>query len=234
LPDQGVQVKPDYTETVEFGPNNNPRHGARLTNFYLHTELGNASAASLAAYCRYPASGVSYHYTVRDGRVHCPVDTDYAAWSVLDANPSSINLCFAGSFAEWSRDQWLAREHDIKIAAWLAVQDCDKYSLSTRVIPPPYERGEGISDHRYVTQALNIGTHTDVGDNFPWDLFAHYVDVFTGNAAVEPVNMIDEEADVAAGWIGGRITAGENECPDGVGRWARFDNGYIYWTPETG
>src|SRR5699024_8871363 len=47
LPDQGVQVKPDYTETVEFGPNNNPRHGARVTNFYLHTEQGNASAASL-------------------------------------------------------------------------------------------------------------------------------------------------------------------------------------------
>ncbi|QDQ97988.1 N-acetylmuramoyl-L-alanine amidase [Tomitella fengzijianii] len=232
-----MPTKPDYAEHVQFGPNNSPRHGARIRNWLIHTEQGNASAAALAAYCRRPASQVSYHYTVRDGEVHCPVDTDRAAWSVLDANPYTINACFAGSYAEWTRAQWLERERDIAIMAWLAVQDARKYGLATVVIAPPYQRGDGISDHRYVTDALYIGTHTDVGDGFPWDRMRHYVDVYTGAIPAEtitPPPAIDVEAETAAAWIGERITTGENECPDGRGRWAQFAHGWIYWTPETG
>jgi hypothetical protein len=47
------------------------------------------------------------------------------------------------------------------------------------------------------------------------------------------VNQIDAKyADSA--WLGNRITQGEAVCPDGVGRYAQFDNGYIYWHPEAG
>src|SRR5699024_2985878 len=102
-----AMTAPAYAETVEFGPDYSSRHGARIRNWLLHTEQGDASAASLAAYCRNPARQVSYHYIARDGEVHCPVDTDYSAWAVLDANPYTINACFAGSYAEWSRPQWL-------------------------------------------------------------------------------------------------------------------------------
>lgn len=227
--------KPEYNETVQFGPNCNSRWGANVINWLIHTEQGNGTAASLAAYCSRPSSGVSYHYTVRDGEVWSIVDTDLAAWSVLDANPTTINACFAGSFAEWSREEWMAREHDIKIMAWLAVQDAHKYNLPVEVIPPPYHRAPGISDHRYVTDCLRIGTHTDVGGQFPWDVLGYWVGVYSGGIAPEPVvNMIDQEADLAKGWIGKRITDGENVCPDGVGRWAQFENAYIYWSPDTG
>ena len=227
-----MPAPPDYRETVHFGPNNSSRHGARIRNWLIHTEQGNATAANLAAYCRNPASQVSYHYTVRDGEVHCPVDTDRASWSVLDANPYTINACFAGSYAEWGRDQWLRREHDIAIMAWLAVQDAKKYGLSTEVIAPPYRRADGIADHNYVTEVLRIGTHWDVGPGFPWDVLEHYVNRYTNPAP--PVNEIDREADIAAAWIGARLTDGEHQCPDGRGRFAAFDNGHIYWTPDTG
>jgi hypothetical protein len=103
---------------------------------------------------------------------------------VLDANVFSINLCFAGSSVKQTREQWLQRYGaDIEIAAYLAVQDCRKYpKMSTLVIPPPYKfHGPGIADHKYVTQALGIGTHTDVGPNFPWDVFEKHVLRFNGN-----------------------------------------------------
>lgn len=164
--------KPAFTELDRMGNSRSSRNGRRVTNFLLHTQEGNGTPESLAGYLNNEANQVSYHYTVGGGRVCNVVDTDYASWSVLDANPFTINLCFAGSRASWSRDQWLAIRDDIRIAAWIAVQDAKKYGFAATVIAPPYRRGEGISDHRYVTDCLGIGTHTDVGPGFPWDVFA--------------------------------------------------------------
>ncbi|WP_068059417.1 N-acetylmuramoyl-L-alanine amidase [Nocardia xishanensis] len=222
---------PQFTELNRLGNSRSNRWGSRVTNFLLHTQEGDGTAESLASYLNNPNNGASYHYTVRDGVVCDVVDTDYASWSVLDANSYTINLCFAGSRASWSREQWLAREHDIRIAAWLAVQDARKYSFAPVVIAPPYYQGEGISDHRYVTDELGIGTHTDVGPGFPWDRFAAFVSEYAGGATL--VNEIDAKAEVSP-WLGARLTAGENVCPDNIGRWAHFEHGYIYWSPSTG
>ncbi|AKU45329.1 lysin A [Mycobacterium phage Madruga] len=182
-PEVSAPPKPEFRELNYMTGGGRTTRTRPIINFFLHTEEGNASAEALAIYCN-GKNGVSYHYTLRD-RILCDVvDTDYASWSVLDANVFSINLCFAGSRASMTREQWLQREDDIKIAAWIAVQDCRKYgqSMSTFVIKPPYSfKGPGISDHKYVTQALKIGTHTDVGPNFPWDVFEKYVLLYNGN-----------------------------------------------------
>ncbi|MCV7230656.1 N-acetylmuramoyl-L-alanine amidase [Mycolicibacterium komossense] len=171
-------------------------------NFFLHTEqppgtgLGptyDSAATDLAAYLRGSSgsSAVSYHYCVRqatDGGVTVVdvVDTDYYCWAVLNANVFSINLCFAGSKVEWTRQQWMTQSKAIDVAAYLAVQDAYKYGFSIEVIPPPYAGAAraGISDHRYVTKVLGYGTHTDVGDNFPWDYFIARVNYYTSNAPV--------------------------------------------------
>jgi len=109
------------------------------------------------------------------------VDTDYASWSVLSANSRSINLCFAGSKASWTRDQWMKQSKAIDVAAYLVVQDCKKYGIDIKVIAPPYSgRIPGISDHRYVTQVLKDGSHTDVGDQFPWDYFTERINFYAG------------------------------------------------------
>lgn len=174
-------MAPKYTELDRMtGGGASPRSRPPV-NFLLHTEEGDSSAESLAAYCS-GANGVSYHYTLRAGILCDVVDTDYASWSVLDANAYTINLCFAGSRAASTRADWLRRGVDIEIAAWIAVQDCRKYRIPTTVIAPvrgQYRQASGISDHRYVTRALGIGNHLDVGDGFPWDVFAGHINRFT-------------------------------------------------------
>jgi hypothetical protein len=234
--DSPVADQPAYTELDRMGDSRSNRFAARITNFLLHTQEGDGTAESLAAYLNNTANGASYHYTVRDGIVCDVVDTDYASWSVLDANSRTINLCFAGSRASWSREQWLEIEDDIKIACWLAVQDARKYGFATDVITPDYQVGDGISDHKYVTQALNIGTHTDVGYNFPWDTVQHWVGVFSGATPVPVAPQGNAINDCAAAntWLGDRVTVGENSCPDGAGRFAQFNSGYVYWHPRTG
>lgn len=187
--------KPAYREIERWSPNNHGRGGTKVTNFFLHTQEGDGTAESLAGYLQRPSSGVSYHYTVDDGGTVCDVvDTDLCSWSVLDANPISINLCFAGSRAGWSRQQWLDKMgRGIEIAAWLAIQDCRKYGIPLTVIAPPYRRGAGISDHRYVTRVLGYGTHTDVGDGFPWDVFARHIQDFTTETGGPLMALSDAE-----------------------------------------
>lgn len=166
-----------------------------IVNWFFHTEEGNSSAEQLANYCN-GDHGVSYHYTIRDGTVCDVVDTDFASWSVLDANVFSINLCFAGSRAGWSRDEWLEREGDIEIGCYLAIQDCRKYNLSTEVLAPPYVKAGGISDHKYVTECLHIGTHTDCGPNFPWDRVRFYRDKYVGRPVTEVPSEIGGPLDL--------------------------------------
>jgi N-acetyl-anhydromuramyl-L-alanine amidase AmpD len=189
------KAKPAYREIERWSRSNHGRGGARVTNFFLHTQEGDGTAESLAGYLQNTANQVSYHYTVDNGGTVCDVvDTDYCSWSVLDANPISINLCFAGSRASWSRQQWLDRMgRAIEIAAYLAVQDCRKYGIQPVVIAPPYRRAAGISDHRYVTRVLGMGTHTDVGDGFPWDVFTQHVVAFTTDTPTRGDDMTEED-----------------------------------------
>jgi hypothetical protein len=181
--------RPDFNEYPVWSPNNQSRNGTKPDLFILHTQEGNGNADSLARYFQGDV-GVSYHYTISqdvkdNGVTVCDiVDTDLGSWSVLDYNNRSINLCFAGSSVKWSRAQWLTQSRAIDVAAYLAVADCAKYGISVTVVPPPYKATPGITDHAYVT-SRGIGTHSDVGPNFPWDIFAQRV-AFWANPTPEP------------------------------------------------
>lgn len=189
-------MTPQYTEIDRMGSSAQSRNGRRVTNFLLHTQEGDGTAESLAGYLNNPGNNASYHYTVRDGIVVDVVDTSLASWSVGDANSYTINLCFAGSRASWSRTQWLGIRDDIRIAAWLAVQDAAKYGFSTEVIAPPYGRARpGLSDHRYITDVIGWGSHTDVGPGFPWDVFASAVAEFTGSQQEDDMQLSDTITD---------------------------------------
>lgn len=190
--------RPDFNEFWIQTKNSSDRGGTVVDAFFIHTQEGgggNSAAEDLGNYCRSTegtANPVSYHYYISqasDGGVTVVdgVDTDRYSYSVLSANRRSINLCFAGSRASWTRDQWLKQAKAIDVAAYLAVQDCKKYGIPTTVIAPPYTgRIPGISDHRYVTQILKDGTHTDVGDQFPWDVFADAVAKYAGEKPSTP------------------------------------------------
>jgi len=199
--------RPDFNEINNIDMEDGSHSSIRSQlpkNWFIHTQQGNGNAEDLFHFLMSTsgAGAVSYHYAIAEDpndhgvTVVDIVDTDRYSWSVLNANVFSINACFAGSFAEQTRDQWLANYRNaIRVAAYLAVQDCKKYpTIAAVVIPPPYaNHGSGISDHRFVTKALGIGSHTDVGgpmappwSGFPWDVLAADVNSFLVPAASGP------------------------------------------------
>lgn len=232
-------TKPAFTEIESMGNSCQSRGGSKPRYIFLHTQEGGGTAKSLASFLNNPNNGASYHYTVdNSGVVVDVVDTDLASWSVGNANSYSINLCFAGSYAGWSRQQWLNNMgRAIDIAAYLVAQDCKKYGIAAVWLGSggSYRPAKsGVSDHQYVTSVIGWGSHTDVGKGFPGDVFAAALAKYVSGAADVVVNQIDAAAAVAKGWIGNRVTKGENVCPDKVGRWVEFEHAHIYWTPQTG
>ena len=215
--------KPPYNEFAIWSPSASSRGNDKPTAFLIHTQEGgggNAAAEDLANFLANGANQVSYHYSVSqasDGGVtvvDC-VDTDEASWSVGNANSMSINLCFAGSKASWTRSQWLAQANAIDVAAYLAVQDARKYGFSTLVVPPPYSAGTpGISDHKWVTDVFKWGTHTDVGAGFPWDVFATAINKYATGLTPEvpvvvtptpkPVGPADDQLTLRWNCLGGQ------------------------------
>ena len=214
--------KPAFTELDRMGSARNARN-TRPRYVFLHTQEGNGTAESLAAYLNNMANQVSYHYIVdNSGTVADVVDTDYASWSVGAANDYSINLCFAGSRASWPRATWLDRMgRAIDIAAYLVAQDCKKYGIPAtwlgsggRYSPA----SSGVSDHGYVTKVIGWGTHTDVGPGFPGDVFTAALDRYMkGTTMAKPTPLaadIDARAQLTGtaelgkypGWdqLGGR------------------------------
>jgi hypothetical protein len=222
-------------------PNTSQRWGSKVRLFVLHTQEGPGTAASLAGYLQNAASQVSYHYSIDDFTCIDVVDTDRAAWAVLDANGYTINLCFAGSRANMTRQEWLGSySHAIDYAAFLFVQDAKKYGIDARTISWDEIRAgrSGGTDHRGITEGLRIGNHTDVGPGFPWDIYAAAIEKYVrGVPVVAPVpapNAIDLQYK-ATPWLGKKLTTIiEESAPDTRGKWAKYENGYIYWTPETG
>lgn len=185
----GSAVPPRFDESDEIrSPYAGPRR-ADVLWFVLHTEDGDSgSARNLARYLSDNDREVSYHYTVdNDGHVYDVVDPALAANSVFEpGNSRSINLAFADSKANWSRQTWLDRmQRGIDIAAYIAVRDARRYGLRPEVISrAQVDRWEtGITDHGAIVEATHVGDHTDVGPGFPWDYFTRKVGEYASGRA---------------------------------------------------
>lgn len=169
----------------EWAPNwYTGRGGQKARYFVLHTSEG-AGGMDLVNYMA--GAQVSYHYVVNpDGKTWDLVDTDDRSWSVGDGNPWTINLCFGASRAAMTREEWLRDfSKAIKVAAYLCAQDCLKYGMEPVVrwgasasgYPSISNTNSGVTDHRGVNTIVG-GTHWDVGDGFPIDVFNTYLQQF--------------------------------------------------------
>lgn len=188
-------AKPEFNEYPLWSPNQQSRNGTTIDLWLWHTEEGhfgdfNAANDLTTGELDNPSSQVSYHYAAsQDASKKVTVidvlDTDVASWSVLSANNRSIDFCIAGSSVNLTRQQWFDQFGEtIDVGCYISAQDCIKYpSLLVNghpyvIEPDPantnlyHKAPPGISDHKYVTQFLKDGTHSDMGPNFPWD----YVD----------------------------------------------------------
>jgi hypothetical protein len=176
--------RPAFNEFPMWTDNNQDRGGARPRIIALHTQEPKLTpppddaAERLGNFCR--NNPVSYHLYISqasDGGVTVVdgVDSDYASWSVGNANNITINYCFAGSSRDWSTEEWMRYAGNaIDVAAYLAVQDIKKYpTIAAKVIGFGGNYGNstgadsGVTDHEWVTDVYGWGDHTDVGVNFP-------------------------------------------------------------------
>lgn len=247
-PVQPATKEPSYImrflDQTAGAQNRSSRFGSAIRLFVLHTQEGNGNAQSLMDYCANPSRGVGYHFYIDNATCIQGVNTDDASWSVMDANSYCINMCFAGSRAAQSREVWLRDfGNAIDYAAKMFVELAKKYNPLDPIVIGHAELRAGKSggtDHNGIT-AMGIGNHTDCGPNFPWDVYSAAVKKYaTGQNIPVIVNVIDEELKRIggeAGWIGKRILVNgqkEGSCRDGVGKYAVFAGGYIYYHPSMG
>lgn len=214
-----TQAPYDLIDMSQNNDNCEDRLGENIRLIILHTEEGDMTGSAFEEWMA--NNGVSYGYIVNpDGSVICMETDDVGSWSVLDpANEISINVCFAGSTVNWSRQEWLDNMGlGIQSAAFLAVQKCQKFGLSTQVLVgddyPKIVDGTGITDHYAITvTGFSPGsTHTDVSGGmeggsppypkFPWDVLENWVAQYSGTQpapAPAPVPDSAQTYTVAAG-----------------------------------
>lgn len=158
-----------------------PRYGARILWVTLHTAEGARTVQSLYDFFN-RNQNASSHAGADGYQLSEPwVPDNRSAWTLLNGNSRSLNLEMCG-FAGWSRTQWLSegwvdgvwnpRQMIRNAAAW-ARQKCDANGVPYRLLTAEQVgRGEsGIIDHARYTFGTGDGDHTDVGNNFPWDVF---------------------------------------------------------------
>lgn len=235
-------TKPAFNERVQLSVNCHTRSG-KPKLAVIHTQEGGGTAASLANYLGNPNAQVSYHWTVdNDRNVVKVVDpTSKSAWSVGNANDRCINICFAGSYASWTTNQWLDNMGNaIEIAAWILVDEAKRQGIDPRTIDwDEIAAGKsGFTDHWGITGGLKIGNHTDCGKNFPWIKYAEYVNKFaTEDSSAKPIVDITgiEYVRAANEWLGAKVTPNREETtPDGKGKFVHYENGSVYLNPNNG
>ncbi|WP_245830459.1 DUF4185 domain-containing protein [Mycobacterium numidiamassiliense] len=205
---------PDFEEHTDLKSPYSDSRKAKILWFVLHTEDGNSkSARNHANYLCDNNAQASYHYTVdNNGQVYNIVDTAKLANSVFEpGNSKSVNLCFAGSWASWSAQDWFDNmQHGIDVAAYIAVRDTRRYHLETRVISPEEAKngGAGITDHNGVRIATGEGDHTDVGPNFPWNYFRQKLSEYAGDVApaLPSATLVSQVRPITRGAVGPHVT----------------------------
>ena len=127
--------------------------------------------------------------------VVCVEDTD-APWSASNANDYAFHLCFAWSYAGWSRDKWL--DPDVGPDGINEAKNCPSARARSRCgARTTFPAGV---DRRTRETAVGIGRrlghvdlgpwgggHTDPGTNFPVNEFMRQVTEFYGGEKLPPL-----------------------------------------------
>lgn len=177
-----------------------------------HPSLGLCSQLHLSRSGVFTVTGVGIAWHAGQG--------SYPGIPANNANAVTIGIEAENNGSEgWSTAQY--RAYVTGVAAILNKLGRD----SSRVIG--HKEWAGRSQGKWDPGLIDMG-------KFRADVKAEQARLKGGSTpAPKPVeNKIDAEAKRAASWIGKRLHDGERPCKDGVGRYADFENGSIYWHPE--
>lgn len=170
--------------------NRSSRRGTDITLIAVHTNEGpnpaieavDNRAENLARWM--DGQPVSYHKIADDDSVVVYVPDVLMAWALRSGNPRSLNICLIGR-AAWDRGEWLRHDQMLRMAALQVRNWADEHGIPKRKLSPSQvgDDQSGIIGHVDWTRGKGDGTHTDPGDQFPWDVFMRYV---LGDVAGEP------------------------------------------------
>ncbi|MBM7114855.1 N-acetylmuramoyl-L-alanine amidase [Archangium primigenium] len=240
-PDTGGRVRtfaagPDYPASVwRASPNYNARPiGVRMV--IIHT--CESSYAGCWSWLTNPSSEVSAHYVVREdgGEISQLVRESSRGWHIGATYQCSNNgnqEC--GLNGRSANDFTIGIEHGgyASTKNWPVGQ----IDASARLLC------DITRDHKIPRDRYHIVGHgqlqpynrTDPGANWPWTDYLNRANAHcgagcsVGGAILTRYNQLGG----AGGVLGGCMTS-ELTTPDGVGRFNHFQNGSIYWTPDTG
>lgn len=147
----------------------------------IHTAEGARTKESLGAYFNSGVAASSHVGIDADGILQY-VLYGRAAWTLRNGNEESDNAEICG-FARWTRAQWLSTDtvdgcanprQMVRNAARWAAARCRARGVPMRrltTVQVGARSAQGVIDHHDYTLGTGDGTHTDVGENFPWDVF---------------------------------------------------------------
>ncbi|ATW59020.1 endolysin [Gordonia phage Mahdia] len=238
--------------SVGIGNSNGPRRSTPY--FVLHTQQGKSTAENLARFCNNSAGGsnpVAYNLVVDGRETIVVVPLNEGPWAAADANNIGIHLCFAGSFAEWTRGQWLGQTDysGDGIGEDASITRAAKALAAAHLeykIPLVYAgdggrsgwpvKASGVVGH--MDFGARGGGHTDPGREFIDGVMTTLLKRAQTFITPEPVlNLINVAADVAKAWIGKRLAeAGDKgetilRAKNGaeIGRFVPYENAHVYW-----
>lgn len=191
-----------------------PRKARFIVLHYTAGAEGPNAAEDGAAYDRKRTDGTSTGYFTDSTPgvvVQTVKDSDRSHTALYHGNEIGIHIEICGT--RQSREQWLdaTSKATLENTAALVAHLCKTHGfpvrrLSTSQVRSAYyapedQRGnyEGITDHNGCTQAFpeDGGTHTDVGPEFPWDVFLDMVnDAMEGN----DMDPLTKDQTTAAVW----------------------------------
>lgn len=157
-----------------------PRNGKRPRWVALHSAEGARRRQDLYDFFN-RNQNASSHVGIDGGGFDDWIDSVWAAWTLLNGNPISVNaeLC---AFARWTRAQWLSTgtvdgvvnpRAMVRFAALWAKRECERWGIPKKYIGADgVRRGEaGIIIHWDYSRGTGDGDHWDTGENFPYDVF---------------------------------------------------------------
>lgn len=181
-----VEVWVGYPRSYTAG---RARAAQYVTLHYTAGSEGPSSAENGASYDKTRTDGTSCHAFVDSQGLPCREvpDGDRSHSALWHGNEIGIQIELCGT--KQSRSQWLdpVSMATLQYAADLVADICQRHGfpikrLSVSETRAAYyassgKRPKGINDHYTVTQAYpeDGGDHTDVGSDFPWDVFLDLV-----------------------------------------------------------
>jgi N-acetyl-anhydromuramyl-L-alanine amidase AmpD len=157
------------------GPRNKPLRLVVIHSMESQEKPG--TAVNVAKWFSGPTSPkTSAHVCVDSQSIVTVVEDSDIAWAAPGGNSDGLHIECAGTAAQ-TREQWLDK-YSVGVldnAAKVAAGWCKKYSIPAVLLTPAQVadgKTKGICGHVTVTKAFpKLGTHTDPGANFPWDVF---------------------------------------------------------------